>query len=138
MNVVGLFAGVGGLELGLSQAGHHTALLCEKWEPARSVLDDRFPDVPKQSDVRDLSDLPADTEVLTAGFPCQDLSQAGRTAGIGGGRSSSVGEVFRLLRRRRVPYVILENVPFMLQLDRGRALAHIVAELEETPLQVGL
>ena len=131
MNVAGLFAGIGGLELGLSKAGHHAAMLCENWEPARAVLDHHFPDVPKHSDIRNLSELPAGTEVLTAGFPCQDLSQAGKTAGIGGDRSSLVGEVFRLLRRRRVPVVILENVPFMLQLDRGRGLAQIIAELEE-------
>lgn len=130
MNVAGLFAGIGGLELGFAKAGHHTILLCENWEPARAVLDQRFPDVPKHTDVRGLSGLPADTEVLTAGFPCQDLSQAGRTAGIAGGRSGLIGEVFRLLRQRRVPFLILENVPFMLQLDRGRALAQIVGELE--------
>jgi len=131
MKVAGLFAGVGGLELGLAKAGHQATLLCENWGPARAVLDQRFPDVAKAEDVRKLSGLSADTEVLTAGFPCQDLSQAGKTAGIAGGRSSLIGEVFRLLRRRSVPIVILENVPFMLQLDRGRALAHIVDELEE-------
>ncbi len=138
MNVAGLFAGIGGLELGFAKAGHHAILLCENWGPARAVLDQRFPDVPKHADVRELSGLPADTEVLTAGFPCQDLSQAGRTAGIAGGRSGLIGEVFRLLRQRRVPFVILENVPFMLQLDRGRALAQIVGELESLRLQMGV
>jgi len=53
------------------------------------------------------------------------------TRGIAGDRSGLVGEVFRLLRRRRVPWVLLENVPFMLQLSRGRALEVIVSELEE-------
>jgi DNA (cytosine-5)-methyltransferase 1 len=74
--------------------------------------------------------LPENTEVLCAGFPCQDLSQAGKTAGIGGSQSSLVAEVFRLLKKRRVPIVLLENVPFMLHLDGGHALRRIIDELE--------
>jgi DNA (cytosine-5)-methyltransferase 1 len=130
MKVAGLFAGIGGLELGLANAGHTALLLCENWEPAAAVLSHRFPDVPKHGDIRGLLDLPTETELLCAGFPCQDLSQAGRTAGIAGARSGLVGEVFRLLEFRRVPWLLLENVPFMLQLDRGRALHSIVSELE--------
>jgi DNA (cytosine-5)-methyltransferase 1 len=130
MKVVGLFAGVGGLEQGLAQAGHETILLCENWAPACAVLRHHFPDVPRHGDVRELSDLPENTEVLCAGFPCQDLSQAGKTAGIGGSQSSLVAEVFRLLKKRRVPIVLLENVPFMLHLDGGHALRRIIDELE--------
>src|SRR5690606_34623235 len=90
MKVVGLFAGIGGLEHGLAQAGHETVLLCENWAPACAVLQSRFPDVPRHGDVRELSDLPESTEVLCAGFPCQDLSQAGKTAGLEGSRSGLV------------------------------------------------
>lgn len=130
MRFAGLFAGIGGFELGLARAGHETVLLCESWAPAGAVLRDRFPGVPVHGDIRELADLPAEVDAICAGFPCQDLSQAGRTAGIGGSRSSLIGEVFRLLERRPVPTVVLENVPFMLQLDRGRALSHVVSELE--------
>ena len=83
------------------------------------------------NDVTTLRALPAGTELLTAGFPCQDLSQAGATAGIGGLRSGLVAEVFRLLRTQRVPWVLLENVPFMLQLGRGHAMELVVSALEE-------
>jgi DNA (cytosine-5)-methyltransferase 1 len=131
MNVVGLFAGIGGLETGFARAGHRTSLLCEIDERAVAVLRARVPDVPRHADVRELSDLPADTDVVTAGFPCQDLSQAGRTQGIDGLRSSLVGEVFRLLSRSQVPTVVLENVPFMLHLQRGRALDHVLTALED-------
>ena len=131
LKVVGLFAGIGGFELGFASAGHRTILLSENWAPAIAVLRERFADVPLHEDVRDLDDLPADTDVLCAGFPCQDLSQAGRTAGISGTRSSLVDEVFRLLGRRRVPWVLLENVSFMLQLGRGRAMSHVLERLEE-------
>ncbi|MEO8381330.1 MAG: DNA (cytosine-5-)-methyltransferase [Acidobacteriota bacterium] len=130
MPTVGLFAGVGGVELGLSRADHETLLLCEFDSAAAAVLADRFPGTQLAHDVRDLRLLPKATELLTAGFPCQDLSQAGKTAGIGGSRSGLVGEVFRLLDRKRVEWVLLENVPFMLQLGGGRAVDLIFSELE--------
>jgi DNA (cytosine-5)-methyltransferase 1 len=127
---VGLFAGIGGIELGLARAGHETTLLCENDVSARAVLDARFPDIPKHGDIRTLMKLPRGTDLLAGGFPCQDLSQAGKTAGISGERSGLVGEVFRLLERQRVPSVLLENVPFMLQLARGAALDVIVRAFE--------
>jgi DNA (cytosine-5)-methyltransferase 1 len=127
--VAGLFAGVGGIEVGLATHGGRTVLLCENWEPARRVLAERFPTVPLAGDVRDLDRLP-DVDVVTAGFPCTDLSQAGRTRGIAGDQSGLVGEVFRLLRARRVPIVVLENVRNMLVLGRGHAMRYIVEAFE--------
>lgn len=131
MKVAGLFAGIGGVETGLSTAGHETVLLCEIWEPARAVLSSRFADIPCWDDITSLSSLPTDTEILSAGFPCQDLSQAGKTAGITGRRSSLVGEVFRLLDSQEIPLVLLENVSFMLQLERGRGMTTLVEAFEE-------
>ncbi len=131
MKVAGLFAGIGGFEQGLAAAGHECRLLCELWEPARAVLSTRFPDVECKIDVRELRSLPKDIDLLVAGFPCQDLSQAGTTAGIDGERSGLVGEVFRLLDRRKLPWVVLENVPFMLQLGKGRAMRVLAEAFEE-------
>lgn len=131
MKVAGLFAGVGGLEVGLAVGGHETTLLCEIWDPARAVLARRLPDVPCEPDVRELKSLPHEVDMLTGGFPCQDLSQAGLTAGIGGARSGLVGQVFRLLDDRRVPWVLLENVSFMLQLEKGRAMRILIEAFEE-------
>lgn len=130
MKVAGLFAGVGGLELGLSAAGHEASIFCEIWDPARAVLAARFPDIPCERDVRSLRSLPSEVELLVGGFPCQDLSQAGLTTGIGGPRSGLVGEVFRLLDAQRVPWVVLENVSFMLHLDGGRGLRTLVDAFE--------
>jgi DNA (cytosine-5)-methyltransferase 1 len=127
---VGLFAGVGGIELGLARAGHHATLLCENEPGAIEVLRERFPEVPIHEDVCTLAKLPKGTELLAAGFPCQDLSQAGMTAGIRGERSGLIDEVFRLLRTHDVPWLLLENVPFMLQLHQGLALDHIITALE--------
>lgn len=128
---VGLFAGIGGVELGLSHADHPVQLLCEVDEGARAVLRARFPDVDLTGDVTKLTSLPSGTQLLAGGFPCQDLSQAGKTAGIGGARSGLVGEILRLVERQRVPFVLLENVPFMLQLERGRAMQLLVRSFEE-------
>lgn len=129
--VAGLFAGIGGFEKGLAASGHHTELLCEIDPLARAVLEARNPGIRLHDDIRTLSALPRRTDLVVAGFPCQDLSQAGRTAGIEGARSGLVGEVFRLLSVRRVKNVLLENVPFMLQLAGGLAMEVIVRSFEE-------
>ncbi len=131
MKVVGLFAGIGGLELGLSRAGHQTSLLCELESGAAEVLRSRFPDTPLVNDVRDLDGFPEGTDLVAAGFPCQDLSQAGKTKGIDGKNSGLITEVFRLLKAQRTPWVFLENVPFMLQLNKGAAIRHVVTGLED-------
>lgn len=131
MRVAGLFAGIGGLELGLHQSGHETTLLCEIDAGAGRVLRAKLPRLKLVEDVRTLESL-GSTDLVVAGFPCQDLSQAGRTAGIRGERSGLVGHVFRVLdARRKAPrWLMLENVSFMLQLDRGRGMRYLVDELE--------
>lgn len=130
LRVAGLFAGIGGIELGLHQAGHTTSLLCESDPAAASVLRTKF-ELEVAPDVRRLKTL-GDIDLVTAGFPCQDLSQAGMTAGIRGRNSGLVDHVFRLLdQKKRGPrWLLLENVSFMLHLDRGRGMRHLVDELE--------
>jgi len=130
MHSVGIFAGIGGIELGLERAGFSTALLVENDQMASHVLRTRFPHAKLHSDVRDLLELPPETHLLAAGFPCQDLSSVGRKSGITGSRSSLVGEVFRLLESQRVPWLVLENVPFLLHLDKGNALRLVTDELQ--------
>lgn len=139
MKIAGLFAGIGGIELGFQKAfgdDLQTEMLCEWWEPAQSVLASRFPGIELHPDVRELRDLPAGLDLLAAGFPCTDLSQAGRTAGIGGAQSGLVSHVFEALRltattERRLPWLMIENVPNMLTLDKGKAMAYLVREIED-------
>lgn len=138
IRVAGLFAGIGGIELGFQQAlgdAVQTELLCETWDAAQAVLRRRFPDSELHPDVREFRSLPAGVDVLTAGFPCTDLSQAGRTAGIGGLASGLVAHVFDALqltaRSRALPWLLIENVPNMLVLDKGKAMAYLVSELEQ-------
>lgn len=128
-SVAGLFAGIGGIELGLGRHGGRAEILCEWWEPAHRVLGKQFPDVELVEDVRDLRRLPK-VDLVTAGFPCTDLSQAGRTTGITGNASGLVREVFRLIERPRAPILVLENVRNMLVLDGGTAMRYLVDELE--------
>src|SRR5262245_16034060 len=127
---IGLFAGIGGIELGLSQAGFDTELICEIDAGASQVLKSRF-GIAVEPDIRKLRAFPK-VDLIAAGFPCQDLSQAGRTAGIAGKQSRLIGEVFKRLRSRAngPRWLLLENVPFMLQLQRGRAMRYLVDELE--------
>jgi DNA (cytosine-5)-methyltransferase 1 len=129
-STVALFAGIGGIELGLAKSGHMTSLFCEFDPAAQIVLQEQFPDVAIVGDIRELRRLPS-CDLVTAGFPCQDLSQAGRTAGIGGTRSGLVDEVFRLVAETDPRWLLLENVPFMLQLDRGGAMRHLARKFAE-------
>lgn len=132
MKVVGLFAGVGGFEVGMHEAGHETRLLCEIQPGAQAVLRERFPDVRIDPDVRKLGPIPRDVDLICAGFPCQDLSQAGTTNGLDGKNSGLIKSVFSTLQQRRIrPTLVLENVPFMLHLRGGAAMRAIVAKLEE-------
>jgi DNA (cytosine-5)-methyltransferase 1 len=130
-HVAALFAGIGGIELGLSGAGFKASLLCEIESSAQKVLETHFPGVPLVPDIGELESLP-EVAVVSAGFPCQDLSQAGRKEGINGAQSSLVDHVFRLLRGMpELPqWLVLENVSYMLHLDRGGALDWLVTELE--------
>lgn len=130
LRVAALFAGIGGIEVGLHRSRHEPLLFCENDPSAQAVLRDQFPSVPLVPDVCKLDELPRGTDLLTAGFPCQDLSQAGATRGIGGERSGLVLQVIRLLERTPAQWVLLENVPFMLRLARGKALEVIIGALE--------
>lgn len=131
LSVAGLFAGIGGLELGLHLAGHRSEFVCEIDEGARAVLKTGFPGVRYRRDIREVVGLPR-VDVVAAGFPCQDLSQAGGTAGIRGEKSGVVEHIFRLLQSsKHTPrWLLLENVPFMLQLGRGSAMLYLVEALE--------
>src|SRR3546814_4802449 len=91
-------------------------MMCEKDPSAQAVLRSRLPGTDLVDDVVNMSALP-DCAILVGGWPCQDLSQAGRMAGMGGGQSGLISHVFRLLdaRRTKPNVVLLENVAFALR-----------------------
>lgn len=123
LEVLDLFAGAGGFTLaGEMSGGFVTKAFCEIDKYAQRVLAKNWPNIPIFDDVTTLkaSDIDGTVDVITGGFPCQDLSSAGRGAGIGDGtRSGLFREMLRLASeireiQGRLPYIIFENVPRLL------------------------
>jgi DNA (cytosine-5)-methyltransferase 1 len=131
LRVVGLFAGIAGLELGLKSAGHVMEAVAENDPFACKVLESGINDVANLGDVTEIRSLPG-CDLVVCGFPCQDLSQAGNGAGIHGSKSRLIGEVLRLLDAApaKPGWLLFENVPFMLHLKRGAGMGYLVTELE--------
>ncbi|WP_411677122.1 DNA cytosine methyltransferase [Caproicibacter sp.] len=129
--MVSLFSGIGGFELAFQRVGISTTLMCEIDPIAQQILKSNLPNIELTNDICDLERLPEGTDILCAGFPCQDLSSIGVKKGLDGTRSSLVREVFRLLRQDKVEWVIFENVPYMLHLKKGETIRTIVETLEE-------
>jgi DNA (cytosine-5)-methyltransferase 1 len=123
-----LFAGIGGIDLGLERAG----MVC-KWQVeiddyATRVLAKHWPNVPRFRDVRSVGvhNLPA-VDLLCGGFPCQDISSAGKRAGITGERSGLWGEFARIICELRPRYVLVENVSALLHRGIDRVLGDLSA-----------
>nr|WP_062266923.1 DNA (cytosine-5-)-methyltransferase [Endozoicomonas arenosclerae] len=116
MKVLDLFSGIGGFSLGLERAGMKTIAFCEIEPYCRKVLKKHWPDVPIFEDIKELTadDLPEYPDVICGGFPCQDLSGAGRQDGIEGSRSGLYTEMLRLVSECRPKYTIFENVTDLL------------------------
>lgn len=129
LNIVSLFAGIGGFELAFRKTNAKTILMCEIEKCAKHVLQKRLPNTPIIDDVRDIAEVPSSTDLLCAGFPCQDLSSVGVKQGLSGTRSSLVLEVLRILEKRQTEWVIFENVPFMLHLKGGETMRVITQGL---------
>ena len=116
-----LFSGIGGLDLGLDRAGFECRWQCELEPFARRILDKHWPGVPKYEDITKLKGSEVEkVDLLCGGFPCQDLSQAGKRAGIKGSRSGLWFEFARLIGELRPRYVLIENVPGLLVYDGMR------------------
>ena len=113
MRTLSLFAGIGGFDLGLEATGHfETVAFCEIDPYCRAVLAKHWPGVPCYEDVRTLTvDQLGSIDAICGGFPCQDLSVAGKRAGIEGTRSGLYVEIMRLAAGLRPRLILLENVP---------------------------
>lgn len=110
-----LFSGIGGIDLGLDRAGMRCAWQVEIDEYATKVLAKHWPHVTRFRDVRDCgAHNLAPVDLIAGGFPCQDISSAGKRAGIAGERSGLWSEFARLLRELRPRYACIENVAALL------------------------
>jgi DNA (cytosine-5)-methyltransferase 1 len=123
VRVGSLFSGIGGLDLGLERAGHEIVFQCELEPYRRAVLGKHWPGIPCYQDIRaiDGTEWP-DVECLAGGFPCEDLSNVGKRAGIEGLKSGLWSEYARLVDEIRPRYVFVENVPSLLVRGMGRVL----------------
>jgi DNA (cytosine-5)-methyltransferase 1 len=110
LTVLDLFSGIGGFSLGLERAGMRTTAFCENDDACRKVLHKHWPGILKFKDIRDLRPEPGDYDVVCGGFPCQDISVAGKKRGLKGERSSLWFEFKRIVEKVRPKYAIVENV----------------------------
>ena len=117
MNILDLFSGIGGFSLGLERTGaFRTVAFCEQNDYATRVLNKHWPHVPVYDDVRSMgrARLTADgigrIDVVCGGFPCQDISLAGKGAGLDGERSGLWFEMLRIVDEFRPSFLIAENV----------------------------
>ena len=141
LRVLDLFSGIGGFSLGLERTGgFSTVAFCEIEPFPRRVLAKHWPEVPCYDDVRTLTGdvLRRDgiaVDVITGGFPCQDLSVAGKQRGMGEGtRSGLWSEIVRLVGELRPQYVIVENVAALLagpSERRGGWFGRVLGDLAE-------
>ncbi len=131
MNVLDIFSGLGGFSLGLERSGMRTVAFCEIDPYCRAVLKKHWPGVPVYDDVRALTAgrLNADgigpIDVICGGFPCQDISVAGKGAGLEGQRSGLWSEFRRLIEEVRPAFALIENVSAL----RSRGLDRVLGEI---------
>jgi DNA (cytosine-5)-methyltransferase 1 len=127
MNVLDLFSGIGGFSLGLERAGMKTVAFCEIDKRAQLVLKKHWPNVPVFEDVSTLKkeDISEQIDVICGGFPCQDISLAGRGEGLAGKRSGLWFEFHRLINEIKPRYAIIENVSAL----RSRGLDEVLRSL---------
>jgi DNA (cytosine-5)-methyltransferase 1 len=129
MRVGALCAGYGGLELGLQQAGIDVEL-CWYSEidlHACEVMGLRYPSVANLGDLTEISDTPV-VDVVTAGFPCQPVSKAGKQKGVNDERWL-IEDVCEVASRACAKFVVLENVPNLLTANSGDAMARTISAL---------
>lgn len=145
MKILDLFSGIGGISLGLERAGMQTVAFCEIEPFQRAVLRKHWPEVPAYEDIRAVSaDLLRQSgidhvDIVAGGFPCQDVSVAGKGRGVEHGERSGLWrEMFRIICELMPRWVLAENVPAL----RTRGGDIVIANLEAAgyavwPLVVG-
>lgn len=135
VNHADAFAGIGGFGLAARRVGWKTVWACEIEPSARAIYQHHFGDVRFDRDIRESTGLPP-IDILTGGFPCQDLSVAGKRGGLSHAdgtatRSGLFFELVRILEESRPTWFVFENVPGLLSHDAGRTMGIILSTLVE-------
>lgn len=126
LTVGSLFSGIGGFDLGLERTGMRVIWQSEIDHYASAVLKKHWPNVPNHGDIRSIrAEAVESPDVLCGGFPCQDISIAGRRAGMVGEHSGLWSEFSRLIRELRPKYVIVENSPSLCVRGMGDILGDL-------------
>ena len=141
---VSLFAGVGGFDLAMQRQGVKVVASVEIDKNCNQVLAQHFPDATQFTDVttvtgKDLinAGFTPSTGIITGGFPCQDLSVAGKRAGLAGARSGLFWEIARLVEETQTEYFILENVPGLLSSNEGKDFGVVLGTMADLGYSVG-
>ena len=135
---VSLFAGVGGFDLAMERNGVEVVANVEIDKQCQKVLAKHFPNAKQFSDITEVkgSDLigagfEPSRGIITGGFPCQDLSVAGKRAGLAGERSGLFWEIARLIEETKTEWFILENVPGLLTSNKGRDFGVVIGTMAD-------
>lgn len=125
-----LFTGIGGIDLGLDRAGMTCAWQVENNKYCNQVLRRHWPDVERQGNIKNVSRLRT-VDLICGGFPCQDVSVAGKRAGLAGERSGLFFEFIRIIKDVTPVWVLIENVPGLLSSNGGRDMGAVLGALAE-------
>lgn len=141
---VSLFAGVGGFDLAMQRNGVKVVATVEIDKKCNEVLAKHFPSAKQFTDVttttgKDLLDAGFDPRngIITGGFPCQDLSVAGKRAGLAGSRSGLFWEIRRLVEETQSQWFVLENVPGLLSSNQGKDFGIVLGEMANLGYSLG-
>ncbi len=137
MKVLSLFSGIGGFDLGFERAGMEVVGMCEIDRHAQAVLQRHFPHATLHTDVRSIQYGRGAVDVICGGFPCQDLSVAGKRRGLDGERSGLWFEFARIIDEVEPKWVVIENVPGLFSSAGGRDFAVIIQWLAQRGYGVG-
>ena len=132
MKMLDLFAGIGGFSYAAHKlvGGFTTTQFVEIDPYCQSVLRKNFPNIPIHDDIKTFTGKPGQFQVITAGFPCQDLSVAGKQRGIGEGtRSGLFYEIIRLLGEIQPEFVLFENVRNLLSHEDGTTFQEVLFQI---------
>lgn len=137
MNVLSLFSGIGGFDLGFERVGMNVVGMCEIDKHAQKILQRHFSDATLHTDVQEVHYERGAVDLICGGFPCQDLSVAGKRRGLAGERSGLWHEFARIIDETEPAWVVIENVPGLFSSNAGRDFAVIIDWLAQRGYGVG-